>query len=63
MPSLAHAVAIIVAGLLQPTLDQIAWSLSGILVLGACLLHVYSLNNICLHAIWVCLFLWFMAIS
>jgi len=48
MPSHAHAVAIIVAGLLQLTLDQIAWSLSGILVLGTCLLYVYF-YNVCLR--------------
>jgi len=41
MLSRALAVAIIIAGLLQLTSDQIAWSLSGILILGMQLLCVY----------------------
>ena len=50
MPLRAHAVAIIVAGLLQLTLDQIAWSLYGILVLGACSLRVIFTTFVCMFS-------------
>jgi len=42
MQSHARAAVMIIVGLLLRTLDQIAWSLCGILTLGTCVFHVLS---------------------
>ena len=47
MQSRARAVAMIGAGSSLLTLDQIAWSLSGILVLGACTFFLDLFSRVC----------------
>jgi len=49
MQSRAHAVAMIGAGSLQLTLDQTAWSLSGILIMGICTC------TLCIFIIFICI--------